>query len=135
MAEAGLQHRKGRSEGCSVLDVARHAKVSAGTVSRVFNGNTSVNPELRERVMRTSRMIGFVPKSRNSVFAVITGRYNPDFSLGQIKDVRGFDRFMRRGFEACRSEWSLVCATHNLLKLWRARWPAGINRKAGFAWL
>ena len=40
--------------------------------------------------------------------------------FGQIKDVRGFDRFMRRGFGACRSEWSLICATHNLLKLWRS---------------
>jgi hypothetical protein len=38
----------------------------------------------------------------------------------QIKDVRGFDRFMWRGIEACRSEWSLICATHNLLKLWRS---------------
>jgi transposase len=40
--------------------------------------------------------------------------------FGQIKDVRGFDRFMQRGIEACRSEWSLICATHNLLKLWRS---------------
>jgi transposase len=40
--------------------------------------------------------------------------------FGQIKDVRGFDRFMRRGLEPCRSEWSLICATHNLLKLWRS---------------
>ena len=40
--------------------------------------------------------------------------------FGQIKGVRGFDRFMRRGIEACRSEWSLICATHNLLKLWRS---------------
>lgn len=40
--------------------------------------------------------------------------------FGQIKDVRGFERFMRRGIEACRSEWSLICATHNLLKLWRS---------------
>ena len=40
--------------------------------------------------------------------------------FGQIKDVRGFDRFMQRGLEACRGEWSLVCATHNLLKLWRS---------------
>jgi hypothetical protein len=40
--------------------------------------------------------------------------------FGQIKVVRGFDRFMRRGIDACRSEWSLICATHNLLKLWRS---------------
>jgi len=45
--------------------------------------------------------------------------------FGQIKDARGIDKFMRRGFEACRSEWSLICAAHNLLKPWRsgkARW-------------
>jgi len=41
-------------------------------------------------------------------------------AFGQIKDARGFDRFMQRGIEACRSEWSLTCATHNLLKLWRS---------------
>lgn len=40
--------------------------------------------------------------------------------FGQIKEALGFDRFMRRGFEACQSEWSLVCAVHNLLKLWRS---------------
>ena len=40
--------------------------------------------------------------------------------FGQIKDARGIDKFMRRGIEACRSEWSLICATHNLLKLWRS---------------
>lgn len=40
--------------------------------------------------------------------------------FGQIKDTRGIDRFMRRGFDACRSEWSLICATHNILKLWRS---------------
>jgi len=32
--------------------------------------------------------------------------------FGQIKDVRGIDRFMRRGIEACHSEWSLICAAH-----------------------
>lgn len=40
--------------------------------------------------------------------------------FGQIKEVRRCDRFMRRGIEASRSEWNLVCATHNLLKLWRS---------------
>lgn len=40
--------------------------------------------------------------------------------FGQIKDARGFRSFMRRGLDACRSEWSLICATHNILKLWRS---------------
>ncbi len=25
------------------------------------------------------------------------------------------------GIKACRGEWSLICATHNLLKLWRSK--------------
>ncbi len=29
-------------------------------------------------------------------------------------------KFMRRGFEACAQEWKLICAAHNLLKLWRS---------------
>ena len=40
--------------------------------------------------------------------------------FGQIKEVRGCDRFMRRGIKANRSEWNFICATHNLLKLWRS---------------
>ena len=39
--------------------------------------------------------------------------------FGQIKDARGIRRFMRRGLAACRSEWKLITATHNLLKLFR----------------
>ena len=40
--------------------------------------------------------------------------------FGQIKTCRGILKFMRRGFEACAQEWKLICATHNLLKLWRS---------------
>lgn len=40
--------------------------------------------------------------------------------FGQIKDSRGISRFLRRGLEACASEWKLICATHNLLKLFRS---------------
>jgi hypothetical protein len=39
--------------------------------------------------------------------------------FGQIKDVRGARRFLRRGLDACEAEWKLLCGTHNLLKLWR----------------
>ena len=40
--------------------------------------------------------------------------------FGQLKHNRGFRRFMRRGLDACNSEFSLMMSTHNLLKLWRA---------------
>ncbi len=39
--------------------------------------------------------------------------------FGQIKEVRGFRRFLLRGLKKIRGEWRLVCLTHNLLKLWR----------------
>jgi transposase len=40
--------------------------------------------------------------------------------FGDLKHNRGVDRFQRRGRAACRSEWRLLAATHNLLKLYRA---------------
>jgi hypothetical protein len=33
----------------------------------------------------------------------------------------GFRRFSFRGLAAVRAEWALVCATHDLLKLFRSR--------------
>jgi transposase len=39
--------------------------------------------------------------------------------FGQIKEARGFRRFLLRGLDNIRGEWTLVCLTHNLLKLWR----------------
>jgi hypothetical protein len=39
--------------------------------------------------------------------------------FGQIKANRGADRFLRRGRSAVRSEWRLLTATHNLVKLHR----------------
>ncbi len=37
--------------------------------------------------------------------------------FGQVKFNRRIDRFQRRGRAACSSEWRLITATHNLLKL------------------
>jgi hypothetical protein len=39
--------------------------------------------------------------------------------FANTKFNRGIDRFQRRGRSACRSEWRLITATHNLLKLHR----------------
>jgi transposase len=50
------------------------------------------------------------------------GSVEPVF--GQIKANRGADRFLRRGRSAVRSEWRLLTATHNLLKLHRHRLAA-----------
>lgn len=39
--------------------------------------------------------------------------------FGQIKQARGFRQFLLRGITKVKGEWSLICTTHNLLKLWR----------------
>lgn len=39
--------------------------------------------------------------------------------FGQIKHARGFRQFLMRGIEKVKAEWALVCATHNILKLYR----------------
>jgi transposase len=40
--------------------------------------------------------------------------------FGQTKEARGFRRFSFRGLENVNAEWLLVCATHNLLKIFRS---------------
>jgi Transposase DDE domain len=40
--------------------------------------------------------------------------------FGQIKAARGIRSFLLRGFAKAGAEWKLICATHNLLKLFRS---------------
>jgi transposase len=52
-----------------------------------------------------------------AVYAARKGIVEPVF--GQIKQARGFRQFLLRGFDKVQAEWSLVCTTHNILKLYR----------------
>ncbi len=61
------------------------------------------------RVLATDRGGGLYAKRQ--------GMIEPVF--GDTKFNRRVDRFQRRGRAACRSEWRLITATHNLLKLHR----------------
>ena len=56
-------------------------------------------------------------KAGAAVYAARKGIVEPVF--GQIKQARGFRQFLLRGFEKVQGEWSLVCTTHNILKLYR----------------
>ena len=47
----------------------------------------------------------------------IKRRHSIEPVFGQIKHNRGMGRFRRRGRAAVRSEWRLIAATHNLMKL------------------
>jgi transposase len=56
-------------------------------------------------------------KAGKAVYAARKTIVEPVF--GQIKQGRGFRQFLLRGIEKVRGEWSLVCLTHNVLKLYR----------------
>ncbi len=61
---------------------------------------------------------GFWPSEHGGgLYAKRQGMIEPVFA--DTKFNRRIDRFLRRGRAAARSEWRLVTATHNLLKLWR----------------
>jgi len=65
--------------------------------------------ELMERKLMTKRGQELYSKRKIIV--------EPPF--GQMKEGQGFRRFMVRGIEAVTSEWRFMCASHNMLKLWR----------------
>lgn len=73
---------------------------------------TRVGPDVRARM--TARLS--TPEGR-AAYRRRPQIIEPVFA--QIKDTRGIRRFQRRGLDACNSEWKLITATHNLLKLWR----------------
>ena len=52
-----------------------------------------------------------------AVYATRKAMVEPVF--GQIKEARGFRRFLLRGYANVQAEWALVCTTHNILKLYR----------------
>src|SRR5689334_15016330 len=53
--------RKAAAAGVRIKDVARHARVSVGTVSHVLSGRIQVSPELRARVQKSIDALGYVP--------------------------------------------------------------------------
>jgi transposase len=79
--------------------------------------STPVLASLRteERAAMRARLIS--PAGR-AAYARRKATVEPVF--GQIRACRGFRQMSLRGLVKARCEWLLVCATHNLLKLWRA---------------
>jgi transposase len=72
-------------------------------------------PTTATRVDRMSRKLH--TKAGAAVYAARKAIVEP--VIGQIKQARGFRQFLLRGLEKVQGEWSLVCTTHNILKLYR----------------
>lgn len=87
----------------------KHGEVApAAPKGRIPGGLTA--KELMARKLLTKR--------GRAVYAERKKIVEPVF--GQIKQGRGFRQFLLRGLRKVQGEWSLICTTHNLLKLWRA---------------
>jgi transposase len=76
-------------------------------------GRTPANASSRERMGRKLRT-----KRGKAKYKLRSQTVEPVF--GQIKAAMGIHGFLRRGIDAVRSEWKLICACHNLMKLFRA---------------
>lgn len=87
-------------------------------------GRIPMNATVKERMARKLRT-----KNGRKTYAKRKHIVEPVF--GQIKEARGFRRFMLRGFENVSAEWSIVCLTHNILKLFRYGKPTN-NPGKGF---
>jgi transposase len=77
--------------------------------------NVKSKPGPLARVMRTRLRRG----GWRSRYRLRKQTVEPIF--GQIKEARGFRRFLLRGLEKVETEWALLCTAHNLLKLAKVR--------------
>lgn len=85
--------------------------------------NQPVPSSPRSRIPKSATLVErmkrkLMSKAAQGIYARRKTIVEPVF--GQIKQAQGFRQFLLRGVGKVRSEWALVCATHNMLKLYRA---------------
>lgn len=91
------------------------AYISTG---RVPHGATVLPPGHRETQGKTAMREKLSTETGRKTYSRRKVIVEPVF--GQIKEARGLRRFHMRGLTKVRGEWSLICTTHNLLKLYRS---------------
>ncbi len=105
-----LEQRDGRAiEAHIAVERDRHGAPPAGLPRGRIPKGLSVADRMRRR-LRTKQGHAIYAQRKVTVEPVI----------GQIKG-RGFRRFSLRGLTGAKGEFQLVCAVHNLVKLWRTR--------------
>lgn len=80
----GSRRRRVRSTGASIYDVARQARVSIVTVSRVFNDYPHVSAAMRKQVLEAARQVGYQPRlvSKRNLIGVLVGKLE-DLAAGE----------------------------------------------------
>jgi hypothetical protein len=90
-------------------DRKEHGKKTPAAPRGRIPGTLSVADRMRRKLQT---------KIGHAIYAKRKEIVEPVF--GQIKQARGFRQFLLRGMEKVKGEWSLVCTTHNILKLCRS---------------
>jgi len=103
VSRSGDRGARGRGRGSVQVLVPPDAKKRKGARPGWDGGLYS----FMRRVLATDLGAGLYRKRRVMIEPV----------FGDVKFNRRIDRFQRRGRSACRSEWRLIAATHNLLRL------------------
>ena len=101
---------------CAELGVDAHiatGRLKHGERLPPVRGRPPKNLDAKGKMSRKLRT-----KAGRAVYAKRKCIVEPVF--GQCKEGRGFRRFLLRGLDKVRGEWSLICTGHNLLKLYRA---------------
>ena len=103
-----VEQREGRAiEAHIAVERNRHGAPPPGPPRGRIPKDLSVADRMRRR-LRTKR--------GRAIYALRKTTVEP--AIGQIKG-RGFRRFSLRGVVGAQGEFQLVCAVHNLIKLWR----------------
>ena len=90
-------------------DRKEHGKKTPAAPRGRIPGGLSVADRMRRKLQT---------KIGHAVYAKRKEIVEPVF--GQIKQARGFRQFLLRGVEKVKGEWTLICTTHNILKLWKS---------------
>lgn len=80
----------------TIYDVARHASVGIGTVSRVLNGSSQVKDSTREKVMKAMKALEYRPhgsaralaSQRTRMVAVMLPHFNGYFFVDLLKGIQ-----------------------------------------------
>jgi transposase len=85
---------------------------------RTRRSDTTADPPVDEALDARARMTAKLQTSEGDArYRRRKATVEPVF--GQVKEARGFRRFLLRGLQKVGREWAMICATHNLLKLFR----------------
>jgi transposase len=136
MVDQALENLKAvgvkQAVGAAVMDTGYYSEASTKALEE-----RDVDPYIATERLKHNQEIPPVPRGRipqdytaqqrmarklrtvkgRTTYAKRKGIIEPIF--GQLKQVLGFRQFSLRGLASMRGEWRLICAVHNLLKLWR----------------